>query len=146
MQLPFSFLFHQPFFLLWHLIYQRLDINEPLVLSQWAQVFGTAVKLMFTCSAWEPSSGDFSIVLNCVWESGRLGWTHVVISGTVMWSGGEQGAAHPFRPPIPTGAVLWLVCLLLMGFRKLVIDADLHGSPQRQFGSGKAKLSKSPCF
>lgn len=54
-----------------------------------------------------------------------------MISGTVTWSGGERGAAHPFRAPIPMGAVLWLICLLLMGFRKLVIVADSHESPQR---------------
>ena len=59
-------------------------------------------------------------------------------SGTVTWSGGEQGAAHPFGSPIPMGTVLWLVCLLLMGFRKLMLVADSHGSPQRQFGFGKA--------
>lgn len=61
-----------------------------------------------------------------------------MIPGTVTWSRGQQGTAHPFRPPIPMGAVLWLVYLLLTGFRKLVTAADSHGSPQRKSGSGKA--------
>lgn len=95
MQLSFSFSFHRPFFLLWHLIYRWLDINEPLVLSRWARVFGTSVKLVFACSTREPSSGDFSTALNSVWETGHVGRAHLVVSGTVTWSGGVRGAAHP---------------------------------------------------